>query len=1215
MNKAINNPFDNTTSTVGKQSGADISTSKTTNLAPGHEDISLDTKYTARSGRVFMNGTQALVRLPLIQKLRDEQNGLNTAGFISGYRGSPLGNVDLALWNAQKHLEKHDIVFQPGLNEDLAATSVWGSQQLNLFPEATREGVFSMWYGKGPGLDRSMDVFKHANNAGSAKYGGVLLIAGDDHGAKSSTVAYQSEHILQAAGIPVLYPSTVQEYLDFGIHGWAMSRYSGLWVSMKCVTDVVESSASVDVDINRVQIQYPEDFKLPDDGLNIRWPDTPLAQEERLNNYRWYAALAYVRANKIDRIVIDSPNAKFGIMTAGKAYLDVRQALIDLGLTKETSATLGIRLYKVGCVWPLEAQGAREFAEGLDEILVVEEKRQIMEYALKEELYNWRDDVRPEVYGKYDAKEDGGGEWSVPRGPWLLPPNAELSPSIIAKAIAQRLLKRDLPADIRATIETRLAIIRAKEKDSQRISVVTERKPWFCSGCPHNTSTRVPEGSRAVAGIGCHYMTIWMDRNTETFTQMGGEGVTWIGQQHFTNTKHIFANLGDGTYFHSGILAIRAAIAAKANITYRILFNDAVAMTGGQPVDGTLTVPAINATLIAEGVKKIVIVSDEPEKYKGVSLVNNPEIHHRDNYDAVMEELRNTEGTTIIIYDQTCATEKRRRRKRGTYPDPQRRVFINDEVCEGCGDCSEKSHCLSVEPYETPLGTKRQINQSSCNKDFSCVKGFCPSFVTAEGAEMIKPKIDGANIPVLDSNMPKPQLPTINRAYNILVPGVGGTGVVTVGAILGMAAHLESKGVHVLDITGLAQKGGAVISHIQIGYQPSDLYATRIGIGEADLILGCDSLVAASKEITSKAQKGRTWGAINQAKVPTAEIIANRKWRYPSKITEYDIRDVLGEENVSFFDANRKALKLLGDTIFANPLLMGYAWQLGKIPLQYESLMRAFELNNVAIEKNKEAFEWGRHLAIHGPDSVNTDPVSKITIDDDDAATTKPIAMVESLDALIERLSNRLIDYQNAKYAEQFKQVVASVREVEHHIAGSHARRLTQTVARNLHKLMAYKDEYEVARLYLRKEFFDRLRRQFEGEPGKDYQLYVHLSPPSLKMKDSDGTPRKKKYGPRIFTLFKILTKLKFLRGTAFDPFGRHPDRVLERQLIVEYLDTLEQIKSSLNDHNYDIALELANYPDDIRGYGPVKEKSLEAATQKKEKLLKQLISNTNLAA
>lgn len=1220
MNKAINNPLDNTTTTVGKHTGA-YDAYKNTNaltceLAPGHEEITLDTKYTSRSGRVFMNGTQALVRLPLIQKLRDQQEGLNTAGFISGYRGSPLGNVDLALWDAKKHLDKHDIVFQPGLNEDLAATSVWGTQQLNLFPEATREGVFAMWYGKGPGLDRSMDVFKHANNAGTARHGGVLLIAGDDHGAKSSTVAYQSEHILQAAGIPVLYPSSVQEYLDFGIHGWAMSRYSGLWVSMKCVTDVVESSASVDMDVNRVQPVYPEDFELPPDGLNIRWPDTPLAQEERLNNYRWYAALAYVRANKIDQIIIDSPDAKFGIMTAGKAYLDVRQALIDLGLDQKACEALGIRLYKVGCVWPLEAQGAREFATGLDEILVVEEKRQIMEYAIKEELYNWRDDVRPEVYGKYGTKESGGGEWSVPRGPWLLPPNAELSPAIIAKAIAQRLLTRDLPPKIRATIEARIAIIHAKEKDTQRISVVAERKPWFCSGCPHNTSTRVPEGSRAVAGIGCHYMTIWMDRNTDTFTQMGGEGVTWIGQQHFTNTKHIFANLGDGTYFHSGILAIRAAIAAKANITYRILYNDAVAMTGGQPVDGTLTVPMINASLVAEGVKKVVIVSDEPEKYKGISLVANPEIHHRDDYDMVMEEIRKIEGTTIIIYDQTCATEKRRRRKRGTYPDPARRVFINDEVCEGCGDCSQKSNCLSVEPYETPLGTKRQINQSSCNKDFSCLKGFCPSFVTAEGAEMRKPKVDGSENPELDKNLPAPTLPSIDRAYNILVPGVGGTGVVTVGAILGMAAHLECKGVHVLDITGLAQKGGAVISHIQIGYAPKDLYATRIGIGEADVILGCDSLVAASKEITSKAHKNRTWGVINQAKTPTAEIMVNRKWRYPTKITEHDIRDVLGADQVEFFDANRKALKLLGDTIFANPLLMGFAWQKGKIPLHLDSIMRAFELNNVAVEKNKEAFAWGRHLAVHGPDSVDIDPgFAMMTSEEDEGSRSKPIKMVESLDALVARLSKLLVEYQNEQYAERFKNIVASVREVEHSVAGSHARRLTQTVARNLHKLMAYKDEYEVARLYLREEFYERLRRQFEGEPGKDYKLYVHLSPPSLNLKDGEGAPRKKKFGPWIFNAFKILSKFKFLRGTAFDPFGRHPDRVLERRILAEYIEVIEQIKLSLTDNNYDTALELANYPDDIRGYGHIKEKSVEDVEQKRERLLKQLTTNTNLAA
>ncbi len=830
------------------------------------QNTTLDDKYTANNKRVFMSGTQALVRLPLLQKERDLAAGLNTAGFISGYRGSPLGNVDLSLWKAKKHLKSHDIVFQPGLNEELAATAVWGSQQLNLFQGANRDGVFGMWYGKGPGLDRSMDVFKHANNAGSSKFGGVLLIAGDDHAAKSSTVAYQSEHDLQAAGIPVLYPSNVQEYLDYGLHGWAMSRYSGLWVSLKCVTDVVESSSSVEVNPNRVKSVIPDNFTLPEGGLNIRWPDTPAAQEERMNNYKLYAALAYVRANKLDKIVIDSPKAKFGIMTAGKAYLDVRQALVDLGLDEQTCSDIGIRVYKVGCVWPLESQGAREFAEGLNEILVVEEKRQIMEYAIKEQLYNWRDDVRPEIYGKYDAREDGGGEWSLPRGPWLLPPNLDLSSAVIAKAIAKRLEKQDLPADVRERIRARIEIINRKEKESKHISVITERKPWFCSGCPHNTSTRVPEGSRAVAGIGCHYMTIWMDRDTNTFSQMGGEGVGWIGQKDFTDEKHIFANLGDGTYFHSGILAVRASIAAKANITYKILYNDAVAMTGGQPIDGTLTVPQIHDQLVAEGITKIVIVSDEPDNIRKLGIRSETEIRHRDDLDEVQRQLRDIEGTTAIIYVQTCATEKRRRRKRGDYPDPALRTFINEDVCEGCGDCGVQSNCLSIEPHETPMGIKRKINQSSCNKDFSCQKGFCPSFVTAKGAQLIKPTSQGNTLDKKD--IPQPEFVSINRSYNILVPGVGGTGVVTIGALLGMAAHLEGKGVNILDITGLAQKGGAVVSHIQIGNRPDDLYATRIGTGEADLIIACDSIVATSKEITSKVQKGRTYADRKYSKVP-----------------------------------------------------------------------------------------------------------------------------------------------------------------------------------------------------------------------------------------------------------------------------------------------------------------------------------------------------------
>jgi indolepyruvate ferredoxin oxidoreductase len=853
--------------------------------------VTLDDKYTLERGRAYMSGIQALVRLPMLQQERDKAAGLNTAGFISGYRGSPLGGLDQSLWKAKQHLAAHQVVFQPGVNEDLAATAVWGSQQVNLYPNAKFDGVFSMWYGKGPGVDRSGDVLKHGNSAGSSQHGGVLVLAGDDHAAKSSTLAHQSEHMFKACGLPVLFPSNVQEYLDFGLHGWAMSRYSGLWVAMKCVTDVVESSASVDIDPHRTKIILPEDFAMPDGGLNIRWPDPPLVQEARLLDYKWYAALAYVRANKLDRVEIDSQDARFGIMTAGKAYLDVRQALTDLGLDDETCSRIGIRLYKVGCVWPLEAQGAHAFAHGLKEILVVEEKRQILEYAIKEELYNWPDAQRPRVFGKFDEKDGAGGEWSVPMGNWLLPAHYELSPAIIAKAIATRLDKFDLPSDVRARIASRIAVIEAKEKALARPRVEVERKPWFCSGCPHNTSTNVPEGSRAMAGIGCHYMTVWMDRSTSTFSQMGGEGVAWIGQAPFTNDKHVFANLGDGTYFHSGLLAIRAAIASKANITYKILYNDAVAMTGGQPVDGVLTVPQITHQLAAEGASKIVIVTDEPEKYNAnVGLAPGITIHHRDQLDDVQRALREIAGTSILIYDQTCATEKRRRRKRGTYPDPARRVVINEAVCEGCGDCSVKSNCLSVEPLDTEYGTKRQINQSTCNKDFSCVNGFCPSFVSVEGGQLRKPKASSDATTDAMPPVPAPELPSIERPYGVLVTGVGGTGVVTIGALLGMAAHLENKGVTVLDVTGLAQKGGAVMSHVQISKQPADIHATRIAMGEARLVIGCDAIVTATDECVSRMQVGRTRVVLNSARTPTAAFIKNPNWQFPGADAESDVR-------------------------------------------------------------------------------------------------------------------------------------------------------------------------------------------------------------------------------------------------------------------------------------------------------------------------------------
>ncbi|MEX3937658.1 indolepyruvate ferredoxin oxidoreductase family protein [Paraburkholderia phymatum] len=1168
--------------------------------------VTLDDKYTLEKGRVYISGTQALVRLPMLQKARDLKAGLNTAGFISGYRGSPLGALDQSLWKAKKHLQANDIVFQPGVNEDLAATSVWGTQQINLWPGATRDGVFGMWYGKGPGVDRTGDVFKHANSAGCDARGGVLVLAGDDHAAKSSSVAHQSEHAFIAAGIPVLYPANVQEYLDYGLHGWAMSRYSGLWVAMKCVTDVIESTASIDLDPERVEIVTPTDYTMPAGGLNIRWPDAPLAQEARLLDEKWYAALAYVRANKLNRVVIDSPKPRFGIITAGKAYLDVRQALSDLGLDDDTCAQIGLRLLKVGCVWPLDAQDARAFATGLEEILVVEEKRQILEYALKEELYNWREDVRPKIYGKFDERDNEGGEWSVPRGDWLLPAHYELSPALIAKAIARRLARAYLPDDVRARMLARVAIIEAKEREAAKPRVSVERKPWFCSGCPHNTSTNVPEGSRALAGIGCHYMSMWMDRKTETFSQMGGEGVAWLGQMHFSGDKHVFVNLGDGTYFHSGLLAIRAAIASNANITYKILYNDAVAMTGGQPVDGVLTVPQIAHQVHAEGAKRIVIVTDEPQKYhSGVGLPTGVDVHHRDQLDSVQRTLRDMPGTTVLIYDQTCATEKRRRRKRGTYPDPARRAFINDAVCEGCGDCSVQSNCLSVEPLDTPLGTKRKINQSSCNKDFSCVKGFCPSFVTAEGAQLRKPQAalaagTGSGMPDFDA-LPLPSLPALARPYGILVTGVGGTGVVTIGGLIGMAAHIERKGVTVLDMAGLAQKGGAVLSHVQVASAPQALHATRIATGEARLVIGCDAIVSASNDVLSRTQHGVTFAAINSGATPTADVIKNPKWTFPGTQTEAELRESMGD-GCAFIDANALALTLLGDTIYSNPLLLGFAWQKGWLPLELTSLVRAIELNGVSVEKNRQAFNWGRYVAHHGAAAVQA--MIKPAV----ALQRIVVQMPESLDTLISVREALLTAYQNEAYARSYRRVIDRIRAKETEIAGNSKLPLTRAVAVNLAKLMAYKDEYEVARLYADPAYMEKLRQQFDGVPGRDYKLSFYLAPPLLAKRDEHGHLQKKRFGPWVLPVFRVLARMKGLRGTALDVFGRTAERRGERQLIAEYIALVDEFCATLDARRLPVALQLANLPDDIRGFGHVKERNVRAAANKKERLLREYL-------
>jgi indolepyruvate ferredoxin oxidoreductase len=1186
-------------------------------------DVTLDDKYALERGRAFMSGTQALVRLPMLQRERDRRAGLNTAGFISGYRGSPLGGVDQSLWKARDHLKQHRIVFQPGLNEELAATAVWGTQQVTMTPKANVDGVFSMWYGKGPGVDRSGDVFKHANAAGTSRHGGVLVLAGDDHGAKSSTLPHQSDHVFKACGLPVFYPATVQEYLDLGLHGWAMSRWSGLWVAMKTVTEVVEASASVEVDPDRVSIVIPQDFPYPHDdphGLNIRWPDAPLAQEARLFNYKWYAALAYVRANRLNRTVVDSSRAWFGIVTAGKAYLDTMQALEDLGLDAEACERLGIRVFKCGVVWPLEAATVREFATGLDEILVVEEKRQVLEYALKEELYNWRDDVRPRVYGKFDEKDGRGGEWAMPQGQWLLPGLGELSPAIIAKAIAARLLNPGqyahklggaLSEDIRARIESRIAIIEAKERALAEPHVTAVRTPTFCSGCPHNTSTRVPEGSRAVAGIGCHYMAIWMpERNTATFTQMGGEGVPWIGQAPFSDEAHLFANLGDGTYFHSGLLAVRASIAAGVNITYKILYNDAVAMTGGQPHDGTLNVPAIVAQVRAEGARKVVVVTDEPQKYdavKGAAPFDGVEIHHRDRLDAVQRELREVPGCTVLVYDQTCASEKRRRRKkivdgRPAYPDPPRRAVINEAVCEGCGDCSVQSACVSVEPLETDLGRKRRINQSSCNKDFSCVKGFCPSFVTVEGGTLRAGRgraaagdaSSGSGATALPE-LPEPSsvvglADSGNRTYGVLVTGVGGTGVVTIGQLLGMAAHLEGKGISVLDMAGLAQKGGAVFSHVQIAERPDQLFSTRIATGEADLVIGSDLVVTAGNEALSKMRPRVTRAVINGNVSPTSDFLRDPDWSLPADALRRNVLEAAGEQDIDFVEANDAAVSLLGDAIYTNPLLLGYAWQKGWLPLTRPALERAIELNGVSVARNLEAFGWGRRLA-HDPESVRrlVRPSGAKVIE-----LRRPVGQVRTeadLDELVARRVALLTAWGDAAYAERYRGWVERVRRVEGDRLGAAGKwRLTEAVARGLAKLMAYKDEYEVARLHADPAFLQSLRERFDG----DWTLTFHLAPPILSKPDPEtGVPAKRAFGPWLLPVLRVLAKLKVLRGTPFDPFGRTAERRTERALIGDYEALVDELLAGLDASNHAQAVALAGLPEQIRGYGHVKERHL----------------------
>ena len=1146
------------------------------------ETVTLDDKYALDHGRAFMSGVQALVKLPMLQRQRDAAAGKNTAGFISGYRGSPLGGYDQALWRAKKYLQAQHIVFQPGVNEELAATALWGTQQLGFAPPGNNrfDGVFGIWYGKGPGVDRCSDVFKHANMAGTTPWGGVLAVAGDDHVAKSSTAAHQSDPIFMACHTPVFFPASVQDILDHGLHALALSRYSGLWAGMKTIQEIVESSATALIDPNRVQVVLPP-LQTPPGGLHIRWPDEALAQEERLFNHKWPAVHAYLRANRLNHDVVHGPHDRLGLMASGKAYNDTRQALMDLGLDEHRCNQLGIRLHKVGVVWPLEEHSLRDFANGLQHIMVVEEKRGVIEPQVKELLYHWPESQRPQVSGKWAGPEM--------QGAYLLRPNHELNPGLIARAIALRLRQMGVDADTEAGIAARLALLDAKERSLQTQHVQADRLPWFCSGCPHNTSTKVPEGSRAMAGIGCHFMSLWMDRSTAGFTQMGGEGVPWVGQQAFSNDQHIFANIGDGTYFHSGLLAIRQSVAAGVNITYKILYNDAVAMTGGQPVgerpEGHTPIQ-IAQSMVAEGAQRVTIVTDEPQKYQGVSgLPAGVTVQHRDLLDAIQRQMREISGCTVILYDQTCATEKRRRRKRGTLVDPALRVVINPAVCEGCGDCSAQSNCLSIEPLETELGRKRTINQSTCNKDTSCLKGFCPSFITVQGGQLKKAAPASLQVQRPGADLPEPNFVSLERPWGVVVAGVGGTGVITIGQLLGMAAHLEGLGVVTQDSAGLAQKGGATWAHVYLARQQTDICTTRVGVGGADLVLGCDPIVTAGKETLQRMLNGRTHVALNGHSTPTAAFVKDGGWRDPSSDCVDDIARTIdapaGSDRLGVFDANRVATQVLGDSIFINPMVLGYAWQKGWIPLSHAALMRAIELNEVQIEKNKAAFEWGRHCA-HNWAAVHAllQPAQRIEIH-------RPIPLAE----LIERRAQSLSDYQNTAYARQFTEFVEQVRLAEQAaFAGQES--LTRAVAQGLFKLMAYKDEYEVARLHSDPAFLNSLSERFEG----DYRLQYHLAPPLLAQRNDQGELQKRSYGAWMLTGFKVLARLKGLRGTPLDVFGYTEERRTERALIGQYRSGIESLLGRLNEQTRERALAVARWPEQIKGFGHVKERHVAQA-------------------
>jgi len=1128
---------------------------------PDFTTYQLSDRYTRQTGRVFLTGTQALARIMMDQARRDRDAGLNTAGFISGYRGSPLGGLDLELWRARDRLNEDRITFMPAVNEDLGATAVLGAQQASLDPHAEVEGVFSMWYGKGPGVDRSGDALKHGNAYGSAPKGGVLVVAGDDHGCVSSSMPHQSDVAFMAWFMPTLNPASVDEYLAFGEYGIALSRFSGTWVGFKAISETVESGRSVALHPDRT-FTLPA-FEAPPGGLHVRRADLPSPEIETRIEHKLEAVRTFVEANPIDRRIYDIAEAGFGFVTTGKGHLDLMEALRLLGLDEEKCRDLGIDIYKVGMVWPLARRDALAFMKAKREVLVVEEKRGIIESQFKEYFYDWPGDKPERMVGKYD--EDG-----APLSPWT----GELNPRLLMPVIAAR-LDRFFPAE---NLPEKARLLTQTEPPVLNVPGAT-RTPYFCSGCPHNSSTKLPEGSQAASGIGCHVMASWMDRDTAGYAQMGGEGVPWVAASKFNGGKHIFQNLGEGTWYHSGSLAIRQAVAAGTNITYKILYNDAVAMTGGQPVDGPVSVSGIAQTCRAEGVERIAIVSDDISKFTRSDFPAATTFDDRGQLDVIQRELREIPGVTVLIYEQTCATEKRRRRKRGTMEDPAKFVMINDLVCEGCGDCSVESNCLSVEPKETALGRKRKINLNSCNKDFSCLGGFCPSFVTVEGATRRKKEGAGLDVPRLLNDVPAPGVRPLDTPFDLLVTGVGGTGVVTVGALITMAAHLEGKGSSVLDFTGFAQKFGTVLSYIRLSARPETLHQVRIGEGAADAVIGCDIVVSSAPKASAHYRAGSRV-VLNRAEMPTGDLVLHRDAQLKVDEREAVIARAVGPDNLAAIDANTLAEDLLGDSVFANVMMLGFAFQKGLVPVSELALQQAIILNGVAVEKNATAFGLGRVMAAK-PQAV-------------EAHLRPEVMLPKGLDEIIEHRAAFLTEYQNAAYAESYRARLARLR-------GTLPEEVAISVAKNLFKLMAFKDEYEVARLQTRTGFEAQLKAEFEG----DFKLHYHLAPPFLAKKaDARGRPGKRSFGPWMGRAMGVLAGLKGLRSTPLDPFRFTADGRLHRELLSWYQEILDAAQTGWSDDSADIWAEVLDLPSAIRGYGPVRDASAETARARYTELM-----------